>query len=78
MKTYAQTDFWQFCLFSAEKKGHKTEDGQAIPILASNKVKYKFKKGKENEKRIISRKIIRVKKSHGKKRWGGEYFWLCR
>lgn len=75
MKTCAQTDFWQFCQLPAEKKGHKTEDSQAINFFASNKVKYKLEKGKENEKKIISRKIMRVfLKRHGKKRRGGEYF----
>lgn len=60
MKTCAQTGFWQFSLLSAENKGHKTKDCQAVRVFRSNRVKYKFKKGKENEERNTSRKGIRV------------------
>lgn len=79
MKTCAQTDSWQFCMLSAENKGHETKDGQAffcVCVFASNKVKYKLKPGKANEERSIRKPIIRVlKKAMGR---GGEYFWLCK
>lgn len=32
MKTYAQADFWQFCLFLEEEKSHETQDGQIIYV----------------------------------------------
>lgn len=78
MKICAQTDFWQFCLLLAEKKGHETEDGQAIPVFASNKVKYKLKNANENEKRSIIQNMIRVlKKSRGEVNISGFASELC-